>query len=172
MRSRSPAPIVLIDCKQLQPSGRAYGPSTTSAPTRRAVQQKIPGTDQRNAIIYASTVDLEESYKVGIKCAEIACKDGNGWMGTIIREPGNAYSVRYDKVALDKVANSERFFPKDWIAENRYDVTDDFIRYAMPLIGRDWPSIPLVGGLQRFTRFKKVFADKMLEDYVPQGYRE
>jgi ATP-dependent phosphofructokinase / diphosphate-dependent phosphofructokinase len=133
---------------------------------------QIPGTDQRNAIIYASTVDLDEAYKVGMKCAYIAKDDGNGWMGTILREPGPIYSARYDKAPLEKVANSERFFPEAWIAKSRYDVTDDFIRYAQPLIGTDWPTIPLVGGLQRFTRFNMTFADKKLPAYTPQGYRK
>ena len=62
--------------------------------------------------------------------------------------------------------------PEEWIAESRYDVTDDFIRYAQPLIGTDWPSIPLVGGLQRFTQFEMTFAEAKLGDYVPQGYRK
>ncbi|MFW6255814.1 MAG: 6-phosphofructokinase, partial [Candidatus Sumerlaeota bacterium] len=141
-------------------------------PVPGKARYQIPGTDQRDAMIYASTVDLEESFKVGFKCAQIAKEDGNGWMGTILREPGPIYNVRYDKAPLEKVANSERFFPQDWIAESRYDVTDDFIKYAQPLIGTDWPSIPLVGGLQRFARFEQIFADKKLGDYIPQGYRK
>jgi len=32
------------------------------------------------------------------------------------------------------------------IAKNRYDVTDDFLTYAEPLIGEDWPSIPMING--------------------------
>ncbi|NQU44210.1 diphosphate--fructose-6-phosphate 1-phosphotransferase [bacterium] len=140
-------------------------------PVPGKARYQIPGTDQRNAMIYASTIDLDESYKVGMKCAEIARVDGNGWMGTILREPGDVYNVRYDKAPLEKVANSERFFPEAWIAENRFDVTDDFIRYARPLIGTDWPSIPLVNGLQRFTRFEMTFAEKRLGEYVPQSYR-
>ena len=140
-------------------------------PVAGKARYQIPGTDQRNAIIYASTVDLEEAYKVGLKCARIAREDGNGWMGTILREPGDIYNVRYDKVPLQAVADSERVFPKEWIAQSRFDVTDDFIRYARPLIGEHWPSIPLVNGLQRFTRFERIFAEKKLTQYVPQGYR-
>jgi len=141
-------------------------------PVPGKARYQIPGTDQRHAMIYASTVDMDEAYKVGMKCAEIAKQDGTGWMGTILREPGRIYSVRYDKVSLEKVANSERFFPAKWIADCRYDVTDDFIRYARPLIGYEWPTIPLVDGLQRFARFEKIFADKKLPAYVPQGYRK
>jgi 6-phosphofructokinase 1 len=145
--------------------------NTLKLPVPGKARYQIPGTDQRNAIIYASTVDLEEACKVGLKCAQIARDDGNGWMGTILREPGDIYNVRYDKVPLQAVADSERFFPKEWIAPSRFDVTDDFVRYARPLIGEHWPSIPLVNGLQRFTRFERIFAEKKLTQYVPQGYR-
>jgi 6-phosphofructokinase 1 len=91
-------------------------------------------------------------------------------MATILREPGFIYNVRYDKVPLEKVALSERTFPEQWIAKNRYDVTDDFLTYARPLIGEDWPSVPMINGRQRFARFKMKFADKKLPDYQLEAY--
>jgi ATP-dependent phosphofructokinase / diphosphate-dependent phosphofructokinase len=69
------------------------------------------------------------------------------------------------------VANSERSFPQEWIAPSRIDVADDFVRYARPLIGEGWPSIPLVAGRQHFARLEKVFAPQKLPAYVPQAYR-
>ncbi|MCD6475899.1 MAG: diphosphate--fructose-6-phosphate 1-phosphotransferase [Anaerolineaceae bacterium] len=138
---------------------------------RGKARGNMAGTDQRHNPIYASTVDMEEAYKLGQKAVEIALKDGNGYMSTILRNPGSIYSVRYDKVPLEKVANSERTFPKKWISKNRIDVTDDFTHYAMPLIGSNWPSIPLVNGLQRFARFKRIFATQKLPAYVPQELR-
>lgn len=133
---------------------------------------QVPGTDQRHSMIYASTVDLEEAYKVGQKAVEVAILDGNGWMATILRDPGIIYHVRYEKVPLEKVALSERYFPEKWIAPNRVDVTDEFLKYARPLIGEDWVSIPLIDGRQRFARFKPVFADKKLAPYEPEAYRK
>jgi len=138
---------------------------------RGAARGNVPGTDQRHSMIYASTVDLDEAYKVGQKAVLVALEDGSGYMATILREPGPIYNVRYDKVPLELVANSERSFPAAWIAPNRLDVTDDFVRYARPLIGDDWPSIPLVDGRQRFARLRPVFAEKILPSYVPQAYR-
>jgi 6-phosphofructokinase len=138
---------------------------------RGSARGNVPGTDQRDSIIYASTVDLEEAYRVGRQAAFIAMEEGSGYMATILREPGPIYRVRYDEVPLEVVANSERTFPEAWIAPSRTDVTDDFVRYARPLIGDDWPSVPLVGGLQRFARFKPAFAEKRLSEYVPQAYR-
>jgi len=131
----------------------------------------IPGTDQRHNMIYASTVDLEEAYKLGQKAAEIAVEDGSGYMSTILREPGPIYRVRYDKVPLEQVANSERHFPEGWIADNHIDVTDEFVRYARPLIGDNWPAIPLVDGRQRFARLERTFAPQKLPTYVPQAHR-
>ena len=101
----------------------------------------------------------------------IAVNHGTGFMSTILRKNGFIYDVEYDRVLLETVANSERKFPEHWIASNRIDVTDDFIKYALPLIGEDWVSIPLINGVQRFTRFEKIFADQKLPQYIPQAYR-
>jgi 6-phosphofructokinase 1 len=138
---------------------------------RGSARGNVAGTDQRDSIIYASTVDLDEAYQVGRQAAFVAAEEGSGYMATILREPGPIYRVRYDKVPLEVVANSERSLPADWVAPSRTDVTDGFVRYAQPLIGVDWPSVPLVGGLQRFTRFRPIFAQKGLPEYVPQAYR-
>jgi 6-phosphofructokinase 1 len=133
---------------------------------RGSARGNVPGTDQRHSMIYASTVDLEEAYKVGQKAALIAVEDGSGYMSTILRQPGPIYNVYYDKVGLELVANSERSLPDEWITPSRTDVTDDFVRYARPLIGDDWPSVPLVNGVQRFSRFEHIFAEKRLPEYV------
>jgi 6-phosphofructokinase 1 len=131
---------------------------------------QVMGTDQRDTMIYASTVDLDEAYKVGQKAVEIALKDGNGWMATLLREPGLIYNVRFDKVPLEKVALSERSFPQKWISDNKVDVTDDFLNYVRPLIGEDWVSVPMINGRQRFTQFKPIFARKKLPSYLPEAY--
>jgi len=136
---------------------------------RGAARGQVMGTDQRDTAAYASVVDLDEAYKVGQKAVEIALLDGNGWMSTILRDPGLIYNVRYDKVPLEKVALSERTFPEKWISGNRYDVTDEFLRYVRPLIGEDWPSVPMINGRQRFARFEMKFADKKLAGYKPEG---
>ena len=80
--------------------------------------------------------------------------------------------MRYDKVPLTEVANSERTFPAAWIAPNGCDVTDDFIRYARPLVGNDMVSLPIVDGRQRLARFTPIYAEKKLPDYVPQADRK
>ncbi|MGD0517546.1 MAG: diphosphate--fructose-6-phosphate 1-phosphotransferase [Thermoguttaceae bacterium] len=137
-----------------------------------AARGNVAGTDQRHSMAYASTVDLEEAYRLGQKAVELAAAGRSGFMATILREPGAIYNVRYDKVPLPEVANSERTFPADWIATNGYDVTDDFIRYAKPLTGSEMLSLPVIDGRQRLTRFKPIFAEKKLSHYIPQADRK
>lgn len=141
-------------------------------PVHGSARTNIPGTDQRHNMIYASTVDLDEAYLVGRKAVDIALHEGNGYMATILRQPGEIYNITFDKAPLELVANSERFFPKEWIAASGTDVTDDFVRYAQPLIGQDWPALPLVNGLQRYARFEPIFAEQTLPAYVPETYRQ
>ncbi|MCF7791440.1 MAG: diphosphate--fructose-6-phosphate 1-phosphotransferase [Victivallales bacterium] len=129
------------------------------------------GTDQRDTAVYASTVDLDEAYRVGQKAVLLAVNGENGYMSTILREKGPIYQVKFDKSLLEQVANSERFFPSEWITSERTDVTDGFIEYCRPLIGEDWPSVPIINGRQRFANFDLKFADKKLDSYVPENNR-
>ena len=129
------------------------------------------GTDQRDTAIYASTVDLDEAYRVGQKAVLLAVNGENGFMSTILREPGCIYQVRYDKAPLELVANSERTFPSQWISADKADVTDEFLDYVRPLIGEDFPSVPTVNGRQRFACLKLIFAQKKLANYIPEADR-
>ncbi len=141
-------------------------------PVKGAARGNVPGTDQRHSMAYASAVDLDEAYRVGQKAVELAATEQGGFMATILREPGPIYRVRYDRVPLVEVANSERKFPRAWIAPSGTDVTDDFIRYAMPLVGEEMIHLPLVGGRHRLARLQPIFAEKKLPAYVPQADRK
>ncbi len=137
---------------------------------RGKVTGQMPGVLQRSASMHASPVDVKEAYEVGRKAVDIAINDGTGWMATILRAPGKEYKAVYDKVPLEKVANSERFMPKAWITPNRIDITDDFIEYATPLIQGGWPEIELVNGLQRFARLDIRLIEKVLPQYCPENF--
>jgi 6-phosphofructokinase 1 len=140
--------------------------------TKGAARGNVSGTDQRHSIAYASPVDLEEAYKSGQTAAILAVRGETGYMSTILRVPGAVYDVQYSKVPLEVVANSERVFPEEWIASNGYDVTDDFIRYAKPLLGDGMINLPLMDGRQRLARFQPLFANQKLPSYVPQADRK
>lgn len=126
------------------------------------------GTDRRNAMVYASVTDMDEAYWIALHAVEIAVNDGNGWMATVLRKNGEDYQAYYDKVPLEKIADSRRTFPSEWLSGNGMDVTDGFVRYARPLMGEEWPVIPIEGGLQQFARFRPIFADKKCGEYVPE----
>ena len=72
---------------------------------------------------------------------------------------------------LETVANSSRFMPAAWITKDGLDVTDDFIRYAAPLIGDHDPEIPREYGLQRFARLDIRFVPRKCPDYKPVRFR-
>jgi 6-phosphofructokinase 1 len=137
-----------------------------------AARGNVSGTDQRHSMAYASTVDSEEAYRSGQMACLLAASGTGGYMSTILRAPGTIYSAVYDKVPLEKVAAADRSFPSKWIAKNGYDVTDDFVRYAMPLVGEDMMTLPMVGGRQRLARFEQIHATKKLASYVPQADRK
>ena len=46
----------------------------------------------------------------------------------------------------------------------------NFLNYVRPLIGEDWPSVPMINGRQRFARFEMKFADKKLPVYKLEAY--
>jgi ATP-dependent phosphofructokinase / diphosphate-dependent phosphofructokinase len=137
-----------------------------------AARGNVAGTDQRNSMALASTVDLEEAYRSGQLAASLAATAQSGFMSTILRSPGPFYNVRYDKVPLEQVANSERTFPTQWISEDGCDVTDDFVRYAKPLVGEDMLNLPVVDGRFRLTRFQPIYATQKLSPYVPEADRK
>ena len=132
---------------------------------------QVPGAMQRCVSLNASCVDIEEAYQVARHAVEIAMQDGSEWMATILRKPGDSYQVHYDKVPLQKVANSVRHLPRHWISKNRLDVTDEFIRYAMPLIGKEDPEVKIIDGLQRFARLDRRFIDRLTPEYQPLRMR-
>ena len=139
--------------------GRAR--SRLSAPGIARVD--VPGTIQRRDFARASSVDLEEAYEVGRHAARLATEGKSGLMATILRKPGEPYRVEYGAAPLDAVANTARSFPRQWLAESRVDVTDDFVNWARPLIGAPLPE---------FARLEEKLAPgRGLPDYTPQGLR-
>lgn len=140
-------------------------------PAQGLARGQVPGTEQRDAIFYASPVDIAEAYQVGKVAVSVAAGGKSGVMVTIRRASGPAYRSEYDTIPLSEVAGKDRPFPKSWIAGSRVDVTDEFIRYATPLLGEDPVAIPIVGGKLRFARLSPIFTKKKCPPYVATGYR-
>jgi len=132
---------------------------------------QVPGALQRCDSLYASRVDIEEAYQVAQEAVRIALQEGTGWMATILRKPGTRYEAYYDKVRLEVVANTARHLPSHWIADNRVDVTDDFVRYALPLVGSGNPDTRIENGFQRFARIRREFVPRKTREYLPMRLR-
>ncbi len=115
---------------------------------------------------HQSPVDRNEALGVGRHAVEVAMEQGTGFMATILRAPGDSYRAEYRHAPLEQIANSFRPLPKAWITDDGIDVTDDFIRYAQPLIG-DGP----VTVAPAFARIEPRFIDRKLSAYVPMRCR-
>lgn len=143
--------------------------NASKLPARGQATGQIPGVIQRSTALFASAQDIGEAYAVGEHAVRLAASGKSGVMATILRAAGGEYRPVYSDVPLHAVAMSERFLPESWITPDRTDVTDDFIRYARPLIGNENPAIPMENGLQRFARLRPIYAEKKLDGYIPSS---
>ena len=102
-----------------------------------------PGLLGRASIPYQSSTDRAEAYAVGQYAVEAALKGESGYMVAInaVRTP--AYRADLSLVPLAKVANVEKKFPLEWIAEGN-QIAAAFFDYAMPLMGESFPEYALL----------------------------
>ena len=102
-----------------------------------------PGLLGRASIPYVASVDRAEAYAVGQYAVEAALKGESGYMVAInaVRTP--AYRADLSLVPLAKVANVEKKFPLEWIADGN-QIADAFFDYAMPLMGERFPEYALL----------------------------
>lgn len=156
-------------------------------PVRGNATGQVPGALQRSTSCYTSHRDVEEAYQVGRHAVSLAIQGVGGVMAAIQREGGvpwahkgiptpaadhdGTYRVVYGNVPLTAVANFHRRLPAHWLSEDQLDVTDDFIRYARPLIGEEWSRPANDKGIQRFARFRHTPVEQLLPVYVPQNLR-
>ena len=116
----------------------------------------FPSTIQRNGIHFASLTDSREAYLVGQRAVQLAVEGVSGKMVTLERISDSPYRCETGLVDLAEVANGEKRFPKEWITPDGFFVSEEFLRYARPLIqGEVKPRI--MDGLPAFARFKKNF---------------
>ncbi len=110
-----------------------------------------PGTAQRSAAHWASKTDADEAYLAGRTAVEYALAGKSGLMVTFERIADEPYQIRMGQTPLSKVANVEKKIPLTWINEEHNYVTEDFIRYARPLITGE-VHMPMKGGLPEYVR--------------------
>jgi 6-phosphofructokinase len=100
----------------------------------RARSEK-PGLLGRATSAYIWKTDWDEARLCGRAAVQAAIAGASGVMITLQRVEGSQYSVHTSQTPLEKVAFSERPFPKEWIRSDNTDVLPAFRDYATPLIG-------------------------------------
>ena len=116
----------------------------------------FPSTIQRSGIHFASKTDSDEAYLVGKRAVQEAVGGTNGKMITLVRDSNDPYSVSTGLADLSSVANGEKLFPREWIAEDGFGVNEGFLEYALPLIRGE--VVPFMeDGLPSFMRFERHF---------------
>lgn len=99
-----------------------------------------PGTMARMAMLAISATDLAEAEAAGREAVRRALAGESDRMITIERLGDEPYTVGYGVVPLDRIANTERLLPDEFIGADGRSVTTAFRRYALPLLGAPLPA--------------------------------
>jgi len=119
---------------------------------------------QRAARHIASKTDVKQAYELGQKAVELALKGQNAVMPTVERLADAPYKYRIGVADLAKVANVEKFMPRDFITKDGFGITDKCRRYLTPLIqGEDAPKYK--NGLPVYVTLKNVPVAKKLPGF-------
>lgn len=105
---------------------------------------------QRCSSHFASLTDINASKAIGAAAVETALGGATGIMMAFTRESNSPYKFGITTVPADQTANNEKFFPKEWITENGYDITEEAIDYIIPLIQGELPPVMKNGMPQHF----------------------
>jgi ATP-dependent phosphofructokinase / diphosphate-dependent phosphofructokinase len=85
-------------------------------------------------------------------------------MPTVDRISNKPYKYKIGVAPLSKVANVEKFMPRDFISKDGFGITDKCKQYLIPLIqGEDYPKYK--DGLPVYTTLKNVAVDKKLPEF-------
>ena len=117
---------------------------------------------QRAARHIASKTDVEQAYELGKKAVELALAGHNAVMPTVERLSDTPYKYKIGVAPLAKVANVEKFMPRDFITKDGFGITDSCKRYLRPLIqGEDYPKYGK-DGLPVYVSLKNVAVARKL----------
>lgn len=112
----------------------------------------------------ASIVDLEEAYAVGRNAVERACNGETDLMITIQRKNDEPFEFECETTSLMSVADKERLVPAEWINDRQNGVTEEFIKYAKPLMRGTCEQMP--EALPTYPRLRMHRVEGKLEGYV------
>ena len=89
---------------------------------------------QRCASHISSRTDINEAERIGSAAVTCALEGKTGKMMAFRRILDMPYTIAIEAVDAGKVANKEKFFPKEWINDEGNNVKDDALPYFLPLI--------------------------------------
>ena len=116
---------------------------------------------QRSARHIASATDVKQAYELGKKAVELALAGRNAVMPTVERTSDAPYRYKIGVAELAKVANVEKFMPRDFITKDGFGITEKCRRYLTPLIqGEDYPKYK--NGLPVYVTLKNTPVAKKL----------
>jgi 6-phosphofructokinase 1 len=121
---------------------------------------------QRAARHIASKTDVKQAYELGKKAVELALKGHNAVMPTVDRISDVPYKYKIGMAPLSKVANVEKFMPRDFITKDGFGITEKCKRYLRPLIqGEDYPKYGR-DGLPVYVTLKNQAVPKKLDAFA------
>ncbi len=97
----------------------------------RSIELNLP---QRCASHLASAADLSESHLCGEEAVGAAIDGLSGKMIAMERDEKPAYHIRYVTKDVTQIANAVRTVPREWIFPENNNVTDECLRWILPLI--------------------------------------
>ncbi len=106
---------------------------------------------QRCSSHFASLTDITESQKIGEAAVEAALNGKTGCMMSFKRGSSSTYDCEITAVPVAVSANSEKFFPVEWINSSGNGVTQEAVDYVMPLIQGELTPIMKNGMVQHFS---------------------
>jgi len=121
---------------------------------------------QRAARHIASKTDVKQAYELGQKAVKLALEGHNAVMPTVERVSDVPYRYRIGVAPLAKVANVEKFMPRDFITKDGFGITEKCKRYLRPLIqGEDYPKFGK-DGLPVYVTLKNQAVPKKLPAFA------
>ncbi|MBO7288792.1 MAG: 6-phosphofructokinase [Clostridia bacterium] len=89
---------------------------------------------QRCAAHITSKTDVEDAFTCGVEAVKAAAKGESGKMVCMIRKSDEPYEISFECKDINTIANGEKMVPQEFITPEGTDVTDAFVKYALPLI--------------------------------------
>lgn len=108
---------------------------------------------QRCSSSCLSKTDLDEADHSGAFAVNAALNGETGKMISFVRANTSPYELSFSTADVNIICNQEKAVPLSWITKDGSDVTDEFIRYAAPLI-QGSVDVPTENGLPLFA-FRK-----------------